>query len=299
MRTHANLRSVLNSSKGILEPVRSDDASLDNGPATTTTLSQITNAPERRDSTQNVLEKIYTEWELGKRIDDDVAGLLDDFVSRLRANQHADENIFNQIAKTVPQYNQLLFTKDVLHAAGWIRISPRELESNENLWHQINNSSNWEELRQHLDSNVLAVYVIDKISEEAAKFVFDATVVLVGERRLSRLKAEIQRGHLLAADDFDYQVYHMYRRDYMAVLNTIHSRDLKIDQHWFAFLGLMLQWEITGYEVEMSEDEPGEPGDDSGTTPTGLDESGDESDQPGEESRTESMSALSPDSEIG
>jgi len=292
LRTNANLRSVLNSSKDILEPVRSLDASLDKGPATTTTLGQIANVPERRDSTQNVLEKLYTEWELGKHIDDDVAAILDDFVSRLRSNQHADENIFNQIAKTVPRYNQLLFAKDVLHAAGWFRISPREVESNENLWDQINSSSNWEELRQHLDSNVLAVYVIDKISEEAAKLVFEATVVLVGERRLSRLKAEIQRGHLLAADDFDYQVYNMYRREYMTVLNTIHSRNLKIDQHWFAFLGLMLQWEITGYEVEMPEDESGEPGDDSCTTPTGSDESG-------EESRTESISAPSPDSKIG
>jgi hypothetical protein len=87
--------------------------------------------------------------------------------------------------------------------------------------------------------------------------ILDATVVLAGERILSKLKVQIERGHHLAAADFNPRVYDKYRREYIAILDMIRFRNFKMDQRWFAFLGRMLKWATAemGDDVEMPEEE--------------------------------------------
>jgi hypothetical protein len=163
--------------------------------------------------------------------------------------------------RVIPRIDQVSFTVTILtEIDDYHPYFPSEDELDWTTWHQFYSSSTLEELMQRAKYRELKLLLSGHIASEAVQMLLDAAVVLVGERYLWKLKAEIERGHNLPATDFDFLVYDKYRQEYMTILDMIQSRKLKVDQRWFAFLGTMLRWATTdwGDEVEISEEESGD-----------------------------------------
>jgi hypothetical protein len=81
----------------------------------------------------------------------------------------------------------------------------------------------------------------------------DAFTGLVGEHILWDLKAYIKRRHASG------QPYNLALHNYKSILDRLHRRKIKVNQDFFAFLGLVLVWEGIDENKALNEDGDGRP----------------------------------------
>jgi hypothetical protein len=274
---HAHPSKVFQEIKAILDTVQPGDVSffderLTPRPSTPTT-AQSEILPSTHMEVKTLLEKVYKRWSWEEDIEGDVVDLLEHIETHCSSGPLCyAENIFILISASliVPRRDKVCFTATILAKIDTsYNIFPPEREMDWDAWLIVHNSSNLRKLKETVDlSFPLKSYLDDRIPPEAVKLILNAFVVHAGERTLFNTKGKILQYYAGRADLHDlgltgFQFYH-FRQKYIVILNKLRTRNLKVDQQWYDFLGVMLFWKAKDESVfESSEEESGNSGDDS------------------------------------
>jgi len=140
-------------------------------------------------------------------------------------------NLFDMIIDHVSSNELISFTKALLIAFSTINLDLCYLPYTLTWWISMYTSSTWPEFQKKLEPKIVDMHLGRLMSSSAIELVTNVTVLLVGERLLSELNAEIAK-HPSRNDTMQNMPNQRLCRQYMAILEEFQSRDLKVDLTW-------------------------------------------------------------------
>jgi hypothetical protein len=224
---------------------------------------------------KTLLEDAYKRWSWEEDIEGDVVDLLEHIKTHCSSGPLCDaENIFILISASpiIPWRDKVCFTAAILAKIDRLHssiFSESVREMDWDAWLIVHNLSNLRKLQEIVDLPfTLKPYLDDRIRPEVVKLILNAFVLLAGERTLFNTIPKDIRYYTMGGDVYvtgqvEVQFNH-FRPVYIKILDKLHARNLKVDQRFYAYLGLMLSGRANDeFVFESSEEESGDSGDDS------------------------------------
>jgi hypothetical protein len=186
-----------------------------------------------------ILETLWTKWTSLNGFKEYAHSIITEDGSGIYIFEPAPmehENLFSIIQVDIPPSEQVSFVKALLVAFSSVplssQFSPWSLVS----WNSLYTSSSWDKFQIRLNSK-MAVPQLERImSPAAAKLFLDATIVLVGERLLVGIKAQMVAVRRKKPPDRDSALYDRLLQQYFAIIKEFQRRDMKVDQSWMSYL---------------------------------------------------------------
>jgi hypothetical protein len=144
---------------------------------------------------------------------------------------NSDNNLFDMIIGHLSSNELISFTQALLIAFSTINLDLCYLPYTLTWWISMYTSSSWPEFQKKLEPKIVDMHLGRLMSPSAIQLVSKVTVLLVGERLLSELNAEIAK-HPSRNDTIENMPNQRLCRQYMAILEEFRARDLKVDLTW-------------------------------------------------------------------
>lgn len=141
------------------------------------------------------------------------------------------DNLFDIICSDVREIEHMSFIQTLLTAFATVNCGlPRILK----WWISLYNSSSWQDFEHELDPKAVEMRLAKTMSPSAIKLVLDGTILLVGERFLINLNAEVVKHQRKSStsDPTEYMENRRLSNQYMAILAKFQERKLEVDLIW-------------------------------------------------------------------
>lgn len=142
-----------------------------------------------------------------------------------------DMNLFDILLHEVPESEVMLLTKAILGAFSSINLDLCYRPLTLAWWISLYTSRSWSGFLAELERETIDAYLGVIMSSAAVRLVINATVLLVGERFLVSLNAQIAR-HPSRDDTVNYMPNHELSQQYMTILKEFQARKLGVDLRW-------------------------------------------------------------------
>ncbi|KAH8669528.1 hypothetical protein BGZ60DRAFT_528013 [Tricladium varicosporioides] len=188
-------------------------------------------------ASQNIVEVVMSRWKSLKGFSTYVHSLLlrdGSNVFIFDAAPYGNSNLFDMILSQTPKSDQIVLTKSILIAFSTINVDRCWRPSTLIWWLSLFSSQSWPDFQAKLDPEKVRIHLERVMSSSAVELLVNATVLLVGERLLLKLKNRMIENPFKSAsrDDRELARYHRNFREYHAILGELQSRGLHVDPAW-------------------------------------------------------------------
>jgi len=190
-----------------------------------------------------VLNILMDKWKSLKGFTSFVHSILEGDTGGIFIFDHPSDdsgNVFDLIHKYIDSAEQSSITKAILVACSTINLDLCWRPWNLTWWLSLFTATEWPDFQRRIDPKAVQKRLEAEISPEGMTLVTNATVLLVGERFLTDLKATMlvmhpNHGSNTRGDEATRAKYREMSNQYLSILMEFRQRGLNVDQSWLSY----------------------------------------------------------------